>query len=68
MRRSPVRGERVDQSDALGDRDRRLVLQAVARADLTDLDARRPLGHLDRLRGSLRRRAAVTRPGGAPAA
>ena len=55
IRRSPVRRQRVDQPDPVGDRHRRLVLQAVARPDLTDLDALRPGGHHDRLRGPNRR-------------
>jgi ATP adenylyltransferase len=41
------------------------ALQAVSRPDLTNLDALRPLGHLDRLRGL---GASLTRRGGEPGA
>ena len=39
----PGARERVDQPHPVGDRHRRLVLQPVARSDLSDLDALRPL-------------------------
>ena len=60
MNRRPGLRERVDQAHPLVDRDRRLVLQAVTRSDLTDVDACGPGGHAHH----------VTRPGplGAPSA
>ena len=42
IRRTPVRGQRVEQPHLGLGRDRLLVLQPVARPDLADRDARRP--------------------------
>ena len=47
------RAQRVDQADTVRDRDDGLVLQAITRADLTDLDAHRPPGHPGEVTGRL---------------